>query len=114
MSVADLDNITGDEYGAFQSDPDIWRVNEYEVTREYGGPEEGGWWYDMYRPTGTSIILPGIIDPSEAYDVAHDLQAFADVTTRNDRPYTSVYGGWETRWRAEPYPPHETERMTYS
>ena len=21
-------------------------VNVYEVTRHYGGPEEGGWWYD--------------------------------------------------------------------
>lgn len=20
----------------------------YEITREYGGPEEGGWWYDEY------------------------------------------------------------------
>lgn len=23
----------------------VW-VNVYEVTREYGGPEEGGWWYN--------------------------------------------------------------------
>ena len=22
-------------------------VNEYEVGRDYGGPEEGGWWYDV-------------------------------------------------------------------
>lgn len=21
-------------------------INVYEVTRHYGGPEEGGWWYD--------------------------------------------------------------------
>lgn len=21
-------------------------VSEYEVSRHYGGPEEGGWWYD--------------------------------------------------------------------
>jgi hypothetical protein len=24
-------------------------VNVYEVTREYGGPEEGGWWYNRYE-----------------------------------------------------------------
>lgn len=24
-------------------------VNVYEVTRHYGGPEEGGWWYDWYE-----------------------------------------------------------------
>ena len=23
-------------------------VNAYEVTREFGGHEEGGWWYDNY------------------------------------------------------------------
>lgn len=25
-------------------------VNVYEITREYGGPEEGGWWYTCYTP----------------------------------------------------------------
>jgi len=25
------------------------RVAEYEVTRHYGGPGEGGWWYDRYK-----------------------------------------------------------------
>ena len=24
----------------------VFYISEYEVTREYGGPEEGGWWYD--------------------------------------------------------------------
>lgn len=24
-------------------------VNVYEVTRKYGGPEEGGWWYNNYN-----------------------------------------------------------------
>ena len=24
-------------------------VNVYEIDREYGGPEEGGWWYDSGR-----------------------------------------------------------------
>jgi hypothetical protein len=25
-------------------------VTAYEVTRHYGGPEEGGWWYNWYEP----------------------------------------------------------------
>ena len=25
-------------------------VNAYAVTRHYGGPEEGGWWYNYYQP----------------------------------------------------------------
>ncbi len=24
-------------------------IGAYEFTRQYGGPEEGGWWYDDYR-----------------------------------------------------------------
>lgn len=27
----------------------MWYVSEYEVTRHYGGPEEGGWWYSWYE-----------------------------------------------------------------
>ena len=27
----------------------LW-VNAYVVTRHYGGPEEGGWWYDAGEP----------------------------------------------------------------
>lgn len=29
-----------------------WWVNGYDVYRMDGGPEEGGWWYDDYTPTG--------------------------------------------------------------
>jgi hypothetical protein len=30
--------------------PPAWRyVGVYLVTREYGGPEEGGWWYDEFQ-----------------------------------------------------------------
>jgi hypothetical protein len=25
-------------------------INVYEVSSEYGGPEEGGWWYNYYEP----------------------------------------------------------------
>jgi len=25
-------------------------INVYHVTREYGGPEEGGWYYDQWEP----------------------------------------------------------------
>jgi hypothetical protein len=28
---------------------EIVYVNVYEITREYGGPEEGGWWYNRLR-----------------------------------------------------------------
>jgi len=28
-------------------------INAYEVTLGYGGPEEGGWWYDIGLPLGS-------------------------------------------------------------
>lgn len=30
--------------------PYVW-ITLYEISRCYGGPEEGGWWYDYYTPT---------------------------------------------------------------
>lgn len=34
-------------------------VNAYAVTRNYGGPEEGGWWYDSGEPLAS---IPCISD----------------------------------------------------
>ena len=31
-------------------------VTAYEVTRHYGGPEEGGWWYDRYDPIESNEV----------------------------------------------------------
>lgn len=30
-----------------RGEPKVW-VTVYEVTRHYGGPEEGGWWYNWH------------------------------------------------------------------
>ena len=32
-------------------------VNAYEVMRHYGGPEEGGWWYDSFNPLASIPVL---------------------------------------------------------
>jgi hypothetical protein len=35
-------------------------VTVYEISRHYGGPEEGGWWYDWYTPVcSVPLIDPG-------------------------------------------------------
>ena len=31
-------------------------VNVYEVSREYGGPEEGGWWFDTGQPVAIFVV----------------------------------------------------------
>jgi hypothetical protein len=33
----------------------VW-VNVYEVTRHYGGPEEGGWWYNWNDAIDSSYV----------------------------------------------------------
>jgi hypothetical protein len=40
-------------------------LNVYSVTRHYGGPEEGGWWYDQWEPLAAHVIkdmTPGEIE----------------------------------------------------
>lgn len=35
-----------DDGAAASQQRNWWHVNVYELDRRYGGPEEGGWWYD--------------------------------------------------------------------
>lgn len=50
-------------------------VSEYTVDRVYGGPEEGGWWFDDWEPTGTVAAL--VFDTDDARAVAELLSARA-------------------------------------
>lgn len=45
----------------------VYFVNEYQTDRKFGGPEEGGWWYD----TGRFVRCRGIFLSSSA---AQDLR----------------------------------------
>ena len=53
-------------------------VNVYDVTRAYGGPEEGGWWYDTGEPIASW--------PYKSYEEA---KTFANAA-RMDYPYTKA------------------------
>lgn len=63
-------------------------LSVYRVTRHYGGPEEGGWWYDAWEHTGASF-------PFRA------TQEFYETTTEDAEDAThfdekaSVYMKWE-------------------
>jgi hypothetical protein len=48
------------------SSPKYSHVNAYAVDRVYGGPEEGGWWYDTGTFLGGRAVLQG--DDEEAYE----------------------------------------------
>jgi hypothetical protein len=66
----------------------------YHVCLVYGGPEEGGWWYEAGAPVETDPeIPPPIICTSrrEAYAAAHSLQKVLDEGPNVGlRPKTSV------------------------
>ena len=63
-----------------------WNIVFYEVGQAYGGPEEGGWWYDTGFRTQTTIVFMGTRE-----------QAFArcrhanQLMQRFQRKHTEVY-----------------------
>lgn len=70
-------------------------ANVYEISREYGGPEEGGWWYDVGQPV-RSI-------KADTYEIA---KLMVDYLA-NEYPATgrseSVLGGEDYRVTIEPH-----------
>ena len=66
---------------------DNYVVAFYEVDREYGGPEEGGWWFD-------SGVLRRIVkvckSEDEAYRVARRANTLLDVLQRDLPSVSSV------------------------
>lgn len=87
----------------------VWVVNAYRLTREYGGPEEGGWWYTRAEPM---FIAEGpFLDVEDAEEVRDHLQAFADLTKDGDM--YSVLGGSKVSMRVESCVPHKPVPMVY-
>lgn len=64
-------------------------LNAYELSREYGGPEEGGWYYDAGYPVA-SIRVHSQRDVRIA---AKALYLMWHLAVDGDREYTSVLGG---------------------
>jgi hypothetical protein len=82
-------------------------VNVYEVARRWGGPEEGGWWYD----TGTVVTSVPVVDRETAEEIAATLRAEYPNTGRS----SSVLGGADYRVWVEDNPgaDYPTERPRY-
>lgn len=85
----------------------------YEIDRAYGGPEEGGWWYDC----GTLIRVFAVRKSrEEATKVANRAQSLLDRLQRNKRQVGSViYSGGRhmamvCKNTAAPHFPEETPR----
>jgi hypothetical protein len=64
-------------------------VNAYIVTRHYGGPEEGGWWFNAGEPLASVPVS----DNGDPEVIREDLRVkFADLNRGN---IYSVRGGEE-------------------
>lgn len=84
----------------------------YSQTRHYGGPEEGGWWYDWHEPVA-SVELPQWLDADEVEAKREALLKVYDHLAEGD--IGSVLGGthvWVGR-EDEQYEFQTTRRPRY-
>lgn len=81
--------------------PSVFSVAAYLVDMAYGGPEEGGWWYEAGEPVVDSDLpLPAFFtDREEARLAVQTMQKTLDATVNvGRRPIGSVLS--EGRYRA--------------
>jgi len=77
-----------------------FHLNEYLANRAFGGPEEGGWWYD----TGRFVACHGAFATVEAAAAARDAKAnwLADRRQGLHDPGSVLCTGWPVL-RIEPH-----------
>jgi hypothetical protein len=87
-----------------------YRIAVYELDRAYGGPEEGGWWYDTGERV--RIIERDFADYETACAACRRCNDWLDTLQRGARPVSSVAyrgGRYGTRVFRNPpafYPQH--------
>ena len=74
-------------------------VHKYEVGLCYGGPEEGGWWYDAGTPVEAWVPV-GFMDEDQAYDYCRAMNEAEHerADAEEDYSYTSVLAGRSTHY----------------
>lgn len=76
-------------------------LNAYSVTRHYGGPEEGGWWYDVGEPVA-SVPFEADDDASMEFE-KNRLKRILNWPD-NGRSRYSVLGGADLVFAVEDHP----------
>jgi predicted PhzF superfamily epimerase YddE/YHI9 len=72
--------------------------NVYALTRHYGGPEEGGWWFNAGVPVASIPLMPG--DTVDTYQP--HLQALKERHEEGD--IYSVCGGVQVEGWVQDHP----------
>jgi hypothetical protein len=88
-----------------ETKPAFWTVAIFMVDRAYGGPEEGGWWYDHGRPIehipdgiNPHDLMTVFTDEDEATSYRETLQASLDAhINKGRRAISSVLSEGEYR-----------------
>lgn len=91
----------------------MYYIHKYEVSQEYGGPEEGGWWYDAGSPVAWWYPVC-CEDEDTAYLVCRILNSAEGTRADQDEKYgyTSVLSHQSNHYaysvdedyKAYPYP----------
>lgn len=76
-------------------------MTEYLIDRCYGGPEEGGWWYDWREP-GQSVLI--LMPREEAEALARRVNAHEKANQSPSQGRFSVIGGPDHRVMIEETP----------
>jgi hypothetical protein len=89
----------------------IW-ISIYTITRQYGGPEEGGWWYNWYNHEFALSILN---DKEQIAEAVSYLWEMAREEEWVEGDIYSVLGGQDISIRLEEHPGsgRSTERPYY-
>ena len=77
-----------------------FHLNEYVANRAYGGPEEGGWWYDTGRFVACHGTYPTVDDAAAARDST--ASAIAERRLGCHPPDSVLCTGWP-KLRIEPH-----------
>jgi hypothetical protein len=93
----------------------VYLVSAYHRSRRYGGPEEGGWWYDHHEPLTEAyaqsherafLIAGPFTDEDDAHEVARDLMACEQIGMPGTTESAIV-------WRVQDHVPFEGNRAVY-
>ena len=84
-------------------------IKLHEVCQMYGGPEEGGWWYEAGSPIGTHFIFSKKQCINRLLDLTQDLDLYDQPPIDDSRGLSAIHATLGTGY-AHDYP---TERPYY-
>jgi len=86
-------------------------ITAYAVTRHYGGPEEGGWWYNAYNPIASVDVPSHLQFPNVSEEYEDELDALMEKVRKEhseviEGDISSVLGGTALEVLVEPTKNH--------